>query len=218
MTFEGLVDRLTSLFDVTQARAVDVVNERLSDMVTRSGALRAVVSLGTTVNGTASYTLAPNVVKILRAEVQFVSGTVEYLGVATLEDFWDVAAGRGEFNGGVIAIEADSDSSATTDNFRLHPTPGVSGRTITGLVALRPATLTYTSGTALPIPIDLHSNLLAGAKAELFDDESRQDEAAKNEGEFEAGIKRLEFAVNKRGKGTQGTRMRMVGYDVRRMA
>lgn len=216
MTFEGLIDRLTSLFDVTQARAVDVANERLSDMVARSTALRAVVSLGTTTSGQASYALASNVVKILRAEVQYAAGTTEFEGVATLEDFWDVAAQRSEFTGPVIAIQPDSDASMTTDNFILYPTPAEAARPITGLVALRPATLTYSSATALPIPVDTHSRLLAGCKAELFDDEGRQDEAAKNEAEFEQGVRILEGQVNKRGKGSQGTRMRVRGYDLAR--
>ena len=216
MTFEGLVDRLTSLFDVTQSRAVDVANERLSELVARSGALRAVVSLGTTVSGQASYTLAANVVKILKVEVAYTAGTVEYAGVSTLEDLWDIAAGRAEVREPVVAIEADADSSMTTDNFRVYPAPTETGKTFTGLVALRPAVLTYTSGTALPIPVDQHPALLAGCKAELFDDEGRQDEAAKNEAEFNAAVVMLDRAVNKRGKGSGGTRMRIRGYDLAR--
>lgn len=216
MTFEALVDRLTSGFDVTQPRAVDVANERLADMVTRSTALRAVISLGTTVANQASYALAANVAKILEITVPYTAGSAIYYGVATLEDLWAVAAGTSEITGNVVAIEADSDATMTTDNFRLYPAPSEAGKAISGLVALRPAALTYSSATALPIPVDQHNALLAGAKADLFDEEGRQDEAAKNDVKFENGIKRLEASVNKRGKGSGGTRMRVVGYDIRR--
>lgn len=216
MTLEALVTRLTSLFDVSQQRAVDVANERLSDMVARSTALRAVVSLGTTVSGQASYSLASNVVKILKAEAQFTAGTVEYDSVATLEDLWEVAAGRSVINGAVITIEADSDALMTTDNFRVYPAPSEAGIAVTGLVALRPATLTYGTATALPIPVDHHRRLLAGCKAELSDEEERQDAAAKWEQEFEQGVKLLEAAVNKRGAGSGGTRIRVSGYDFNR--
>lgn len=216
MTFEALVDRLTAAFDVTQTHAVDVVNERLGDMVAKSTALRAVVTLGTTVANQSSYALAANVVKILQAKATYTSGTVIYEGVSTLEDLWGVDALDTTIDGNVIAIEADSDSLATTDNFRIYPTPTVSGVVVTGLVAIRPAVLTYTSGTALPIPVDQHPALLDGAKAELFDEEGRQDEAAKHDASFQIGVKALESGVNKRGKGSTGTRLRLVGYDLNR--
>lgn len=215
MTFEALVDRLTALFDVTQAHAVDVANERLADLATKSTAIRAVISLGTTTSGTSSYTLASNVVKIIQAKATYSAGTVIYDGVVSIEDLWDTDVGDTTISGNVIAIEPDSDTSATTDNFRIYPTPTESGKTITALVALRPATLTYTSGTALPIPVDQHPALLDGCKAELFDEEGRQDEAAKHDASFQLGVKALESQVNKRGKSTS-TRMRLAGYDLTR--
>lgn len=216
MTADELVDRLTSLYDVGETRALAVLNERLGDMVARSTALRAVVTLGTTVADQASYALAANVVQILKAEAQYTDGTVEYEGNVTLQDLWDVAAGDSVITGAVIAIEADGDSTMTTDNFRVYPAPTEADIAITGLVALRPATLTYGASSALPIPVDHHARLLAGCKATLADEEDRQDQAAKWEAEFETGVKLLEGSVNKRGKGSGSHRIRVVGYDVRR--
>ena len=219
MNFDGLVTRLQSLFDVGQTRAVDVANERLAEMVTRSTALRSVRSLGSTVAGQASYTLNENIVKILQIEVAYTAGTKAYNGVATLEDLWAVARHEAEVDpdfDGVVAIEADSDSTMTTDNFRMYPAPGESGKAITGLVAIRPAAITYGSSTALPIPVDLHPKLLAGCKAELFEEEGNPTEAATNQAEFEQGIRLLEASVNKRGKSSGGTRLRVSGYDFAR--
>ena len=49
MTFDSLVDRLVSLYDVTTTRAAEVANERLGRMVAEAKSLRKIVTLGTTV-------------------------------------------------------------------------------------------------------------------------------------------------------------------------
>jgi hypothetical protein len=104
----------------------------------------------------------------------------------------------------------------TTDNLRLYPAPGEAGKAITGLVALRSATITYGSSTALPIPVNTHEHLLAGCKAELSDEESRQDVSAKFEAVFQAGIARLRDDQTSRGKGSGRHRLRVAGYDLTR--
>lgn len=208
-TFEATVDRLQSLFDCSQARAVDVVNERLSRMVSESESLQAMVSLGTTTAGTASYTLPSNVVNVLRVLI----GTQPYEGSESLEAFQDIDAGLADTDGYFYAILPDADSDENTSSLRFYPAPSTTGTAISALVALMPSTLTYTSGTALPIPLDTHPHLLAGAKAELFDEEDRQDEAQKEEAVFAAGIAKLAKRVKDRAKGTGHHRMRMAGYD-----
>src|SRR5689334_14387206 len=148
MFFEALVDRLVALYDVGQARAVDVANERLERMVTESKFLRAVKSLGTTVVNQTSYALDPTVVQVLKVRVDFTAGTIIYEGSETLEDLWDVDAGNAIDPTGQAAwfvIEPDADSLGTTDNLRLYPAPAEAGKAITGLVAIQPATLTYSS-------------------------------------------------------------------------
>jgi hypothetical protein len=211
MTFEGLVDRLQALFDVGQTRCVDVANERLGEMVTSSAALRAIItSIGPTVANQASYTLAANVANVLKCTIN----SVPFEGVASIEDLWDVVNGDADITGQVYVVEPDSDASMTTDSIRFYPVPTSSGLVISALVALRPAVLTYTTATALPIPVDAHPALLAGCEAILMDDEGRQDEAAKKGSEFAAGVRALEGGTVKRGKGSGRHRPRMVGYDV----
>lgn len=212
MTFESIVDDLVSLFDVTQARAVAVLNDRLQDMVARSTALRAIKSLGTTVVDQASYTLDPTVVKVLKVYTVDGTDTTTYEGSSTLEDFIDLTADNAETCGNLYVTEPDADSSVTTENLRLYPAPDTAGLTITGLVALRPAVLTYASATALPIPTDSQDNLKEGAKAVLYREEGREDLAATPDGKYEQGIRELLEGVQKRGKGSSRHRMRHVNY------
>lgn len=220
MTFDGLVDRLVSLFDVTTTRATDVANERLQRMATESKGIRSIKSLGTTTAGTSSYALDSTVIQVYKVKVAYTAGTANFEGVISIDDLWDIDAGTATPVDTDLshwyAIEADADSSQATDNLRLYPTPEESGKTITGLVAIQPATITYGSGTALPVPLDVHQHLLAGCKAELMDEESRQDESAKLEGVFQAGIAKLRERVQERGVGSGRHRMRVAGYDLQR--
>jgi hypothetical protein len=212
MTFETIVDDLVALFDVTQAKAVAVVNDRLQDMVARSTALRALKSLGTTVAGQASYSLDATVVQVHKVYIVNGTETTLYEGSATLEDFIDLTAAAADTCGNWYVTEPDTDSSALTENLRLYPAPDTGGLTITGLVAIRPATLTYATATALPVPADVHDSLKEGAKAVLYAEEGRQDEAAPSVVQYETGIVDLRKGVEKRGKGTGSHRMRHTNY------
>jgi hypothetical protein len=220
MTFETIVDDLVALFDVTPTKAVAVVNDRLQDFVTRSTALRAQSTLGTTTSGTASYTLAANIVKVFKVKVDYDAGQINYEGSETLEDMWDLDAGTSEVTDTTTAywyvVEPDTDALATTDSLRLYPTPSESGATITGLVALRPAVLTYATATALPIPTDVHDALKEGSKAVLYRDEGRDDLATTPDLKYEQGIRDVLSGVQKRGKGMGGHRIRVAGYDYQR--
>jgi hypothetical protein len=147
-------------------------------------------------------------------KVYIVNGTETtlYEGSATLEDFIDLTAAAADTCGNWYVTEPDTDSSATTENLRLYPAPSTAGLTITGLVAIRPATLTYATATALPVPADVHDSLKEGAKAVLYAEEGRQDEAAPSVVQYETGIVDLRKGVSKRGKGTGSHRMRHVNY------
>lgn len=217
MNFDGLVDRLLTLYDVGAPRVTDVANERLERMTTEAEFLRRITVLGTTVVDQASYVLDESVTKILEIRIDFTAGTALYEGKETLEDLWRVDAGEAAAGcDGYVVIEPDDDQDGTTDNFRLSPTPAEDGKDIIGLVVVAPATFTYGASSRLPIPLDTHSHLLAGCKAELSDEEGRQDEAAKFESVFGAGIAKLEKRVTSRGKGDGSHRMRLGGYDFRR--
>lgn len=220
MTFDDLVDRLVSLYDVTTTRAAAVANERLNRMVTEAKYIRAVKSLGTTTSGTASYSLDASIVGILKAKAVYTAGQVNYEGTESLEDLWDIDAGTAtvvsDTNAYWIAIQPDSDSDGTTNSFLLSPTPSQSSVTVTGLVALQAATFTYGNSSALPIPVDTHEHLLAGCKAELSDEDEREDLSARFESTFQLGIQKLKQRVQGLGVGTGRHRMRVAGYDVSR--
>lgn len=221
MTADELVDRLTSLYDVTSTHAAAVMNERLQRLVTQAESLRAIKTLGTTVDGTASYTLDPTVVKIIEAKVVYSDGQVNYKGEINISTMWDLDSGEAVVNNPEgyqywVAVEPDADSDQNTDSFRLWPTPGESGLTITGLVALRPALITYGSSTSLPIPADVEEHLQAGCEATLSNEDGRQDLAAGFEVTFAQGIKVLEGEQESRGVGAGGHRMNVSGYDFAR--
>lgn len=236
MTFEQLVDRLTGQFDVSQADAVAVVNERLARMVTEAKSLRAVIAIGTTTATTSRYALPANVAQVYKLvltdgdtfpedDTLPLDDTVPgsnanvYEGEVTIEDLWNVSVGTATigWDHNVFAIEPNADEDMNTESVRLYPAPTTSDLGILALVALRPNVLTYASATALPIPVDLHSALLDGARAELYDDEGRQDEAAKMELSFAQGTKDLLRGVNSRGRGSGAHRMRVSGYDFNRV-
>lgn len=216
MTFESIVDDLVALFDVTQAKAVAVLNDRLQDMVARSTALRAVTVIDTTVADQTSYALDPTIVKVFKVWTDDGTTTTTYEGSSTLEDFIDLTAAQATTCGNLYVTEADSDSSVTTDNLRLYPAPSTTGLDINGLVALRPAVLTYATATALPIPTDSHDNLREGSKAVLYREEGQENLAATPDGKYEQGIRELLEGVQARGKGSGRHRMRVAGYDFNR--
>lgn len=216
MFFEAMVDRLQTEFDVSQQRAVDVVNERLQILVERTGAIRAIKSLGTTVASQTSYALDSTVLRVLSVKATYSTGTTIYQGSEGIQAMWDADAALVTGSGGTdafYALDYDTDSDSNTVNLRLWPTPSESGVTITGLVAVRPATLTYSSSTVLPIPLDQHEALLAGAEARLLAEDDRQDEVTLKLQDFEAGVAALRRQVADRAKGNRGHRLRFAGYD-----
>lgn len=215
MNFDGLVDRLTSLYDVGTPRATDVANERLSSMLGSSKSLRGLVDLGTTVAGQALYALPSTVLEVYRLDVAYTTGTVTYKGTATLDELQDLASGAAHDPGcgHWYTVAPDTDVSMNTANLYLSAAPTVAGAAMTGNCAILPPTIVYGLEAVIPIPIDCHRHLLAGCRAELSDEDSRQDESAKFEAVFEAGVKRLESRENSRGTGSDGHRMRMSGYD-----
>ena len=223
MTFESLVDKVTSQFEVTQAQAVAFANERLDRMLAESEYLLVAKSLGTTTADTETYVLDTGItddqtlVDLSIVKIEDSSGDVTlYKGVG-IEDLWHVDAGLAEVTvesgEGVFAIQPQSDGDL---ELRLSPAPEETGRTILGLWAMIPTALTYGGGsTALPIPRHTHPNLLDGVRADCYDVEDRQDMSAKMEASFAQGISKLIKLKNSRGDGSGPHRMSVWGYDWR---
>lgn len=218
MNFDSIVDRLATLYDIDTTAGAAVVNERLGRMMVEAEAIRKLVTLATTAAATSTYTLDPAVARVLKAKAVYSTGQVNYEGASTVDELWDAdqanvtadACGSAYF-----VVIPDADDSETTATIRFWPTPAETGVTVTGIAVVRPATFTYGSSSALPLDVNFHEYLLAGAKAELSDEAERQDESAKFEGVFQAGIQKLAAAVTGRGKGTAPHRMRVANYDYR---
>jgi hypothetical protein len=221
MTFEALVDKITAQFEVTQAQAVAFVNERLARMVVESEFLVVSKSLGTTVADQSNYSLDTGItddltlVDLSLVKITDGSGdTTLYTGVS-IEDLWRVDAAQGEIvgDGGVWALDYQADGDL---ELRLEPAPEEGSLTILGLWAMTPTALTYGGGsTALPVPVDVHTALLDGAKADAYDLEDNQALSAKMEANFAQGIAKLVKRKNSRGDGGQPKRMQAWGYDWR---
>jgi hypothetical protein len=220
MTFESLVDKLTSQFEVTQPQAVAFVNERLARMVVESEFLVVSKSLGTTTADVSNYVLDTGItddltlVDLSLVKITDSAGdTTLYTGIS-IEDLWKVDAGQGEIvgDGGVWAIDYQADGDL---ELRLEPAPEEASLTILGLWAMTPTALTYTAATALPVPVDVHTALLDGAKADCYDLEDNQALSAKMEANFAQGIAKLVKRKNSRGDGGQPKRMQAWGYDWR---
>jgi len=214
-TFETLVDELRSQFDCSQGRAVEIVNHRLDEMLARSEAMEYYKTLGNTTSGTHTYTLTATVLKLKQIVVAYSTGTALYEGTSyrTLLDIdvGNLYAGTDEY---LYAIVHNTDDDATTASFRLYPTPAESSVAMMGRYVGLPADLTYSSGTALPIPLDAHEALLAGCRAELYRrDEDRQDLAASEEARFAEGIAALKEFVNARSEGDAPIRAQLWGFD-----
>lgn len=217
MTFEQLVDRLMSLHDCGQQRAVDVANERIARMAEESRAVRATVNLGSTVAGQTGYAVTDEIVQVFRVKAAYTAGTTLYQGTESRDALEDLQLGlatvSGCGQGHWYVFDPDSDDSAATSDLFLWPAPEESGVAITGRCAVIPDALSYTSGTALPFPRSLHDDLLAGCRATLLSEESRQDEAVGYESQFAAGVRKLEARERARGKGSDRHRLRMARYD-----
>lgn len=219
MTADDLVDRLVALYDVGTTRATDVLNERLSAMLGQARSLRKLVTIGTTVADQHTYALSADIVEVRRVTVEFTAGTATYKGTESIDALTDLVNGDAVDPTGCgkyYAVQADTDGTMTTANLYLYPAPDEAGVNIVGVCAILPASITYGSSTALPIPVDVHKHLLAGCKAELLDEDSRQDESLKLEAEFNAGIQILALRQQARGTGSDRHRLRVSGYDLRR--
>ncbi len=222
MTLEQLIDRITAQFEVTQAQAVAFANERLDRMLAESEYLMVAKSLGTTTADEDTYVLDDGItddqtmVDLSIVKIEDSSGEVTlYKGVG-IEDLWHVDAGLAEVTSppgeGVFAIQPQADGDL---ELRLSPAPEEGSLTILGLWAMIPAALTYDTATALPIPRNVHPNLLDGVRADCYDLEDRQDMAAKMEASFATGVAKLVKLKNSRGDGSGPHRAQVWGYDFR---
>lgn len=211
MTGADLVARITGEFDIDVSQALAWLNERYGRMVAESLYRAAKKSLGNTVAGQSNYALPVDVVDIARIRIDESDGTVGLYEPTSLEQLWNIDASRSVLvgTGGLFAEDHQADG---TVEVRIYPAPEQAGLAITGLQALQPVALTNTGGSTPIIPAHLHTYLLDGARSDGYDDEGRQDLAAKFEGRFEQGVEKLRRFKNTR-TGPGASRVRVAGYD-----
>lgn len=163
--------------------------------------------LGTTTADESNYALAADLVDLSAIKIVNGDDVSLYYGVA-LDDLWRMDAGEGSVTGFAIDYQADGDPE-----IRLEPAPDTAGLEILGLYAQQPTVLAYGASSTLPVPVDVHTHLLAGAQADCLDQEGRQDLAAKYEARFEEGVRKLIKRRNSRGDSVAPQRMSVMGWD-----
>lgn len=200
MTFDQLVDRVVSMFDIDQATVVLWANERHKRMVGEALYRLAELSLGNTVAGQSDYALPDADLDV--ALLQVGADTEPYFRTNAAE-LARVRAGIAFVNDapGAFALYADS---AGVQKIRLYPTPTVSGTAIVGFGSIAPADMTYGGGASPIIPTHLHPFLLDGVIADGYEQvDERWDLAGPHEQRYEAGIDKLRRFKNTRvGGGT----------------
>lgn len=179
------------------------INERYKEAVARSEWRRAIINLGPTVAGTASYTLPTNVVRIL-AGLQI--GTAEYHPIGQ-SDLWGAQSGRLH----ITPAWRLSYTSTGTRQIILDDPPDTSGDAINALVALLPDTLTANDSPIFPE--DLHPGLVDGAAATGLSRYAEQRSAAEwHEARFREMIQELKRRASTMGQPTGPVQVGVFGY------
>jgi hypothetical protein len=198
-TFDALVDRLKTQFDVDTSVIAGAVNERQKDMVAQAKWRVTQGTLATTVAGQNEYTVPAAAVNV--RQVQVAGTTYNWVGDEEIQR---------ATSGTLFSAGFDTTGSVL---LRLYPTPDTSGLNITAIESVMPADATYGSATALAIPDDLAANLRAGARATLLREVSeRPDLSTPEEQIYQDGVRKLRARRNSL-VGPRVTRARVEGYD-----
>ena len=207
MLFDDMVERLKAQFDAPQETIVSVVNERYKCMVAEAKWRTAEPVLGFTESGEQAYDVDANIVQVRALRI----GTVIYDRAST-SDFWELDAGERVQRSGHGSF-AEGFGTDGQQQILLSPTPTVDGDAIVVLGDLEPDDMVLGRGDQPIIPSDLHRYLLAGARADLYEEtDERTDLAAVQEQKFELGIQRLRARRLSR-VGSQPGRILMQGRD-----
>jgi hypothetical protein len=185
MLVDAMVSTLRTMFDTDTATAKGWVQERFDEMIDESGwSKNPVLSLSSTIAGTAIYTISTTVARLSTIIV----GGQEYqpVGEQTLEDLRTSNLFLTHLPTGTGGVFAPSGTNA----IELYPAPTTSGVAITGRVSLE--AIDIVDGTEPAIPRGLHTYLLEGAIALGFErSDERVDLAGPHEQKFQIGIDKL---------------------------
>jgi hypothetical protein len=198
MTYDEICDRLSAQFgSENNATIRAVVNEKQREMLAMSEYRGATPVLGTTAAGVVQFALSDGNVesyRLLRV------GTAMYrrVNTATLWELQDPNSGTALTGPGGVFAQTYSDDG-NTQYIELYPEPATAGQAIEVLDYAWVADAVYGAGTALSVPLDLHSKLLSGCRSYLFREvDERQDLAPAEEQDFQAGIAELSARKRRR--------------------
>lgn len=209
MTAEQMIERLNGLsgFDLTDAEALDLINEGYRELCARSEWLRARSTSLVTVANQEDYTLPTDLYRVLKVWV----GTAPYYPTdeesVTLirNNNLSYSAPLGSH---LYWLEQDATGN---DHIALYPIPTSAGDTITLSYVRRPTALTGTDEALTPREFD--NSILLYAKAVHF--ESLEDDrqlANDYMSEFDNNVERLRRLRNSRA-GRYPQRLRLAGID-----
>jgi hypothetical protein len=198
MTFDAIVDRLKTVFDVAQPQIESAVNEAQRIMVADSQYRGATTAIGTITAGVGTYDVDETTLVDL-ASVRI--NTTRYRRVSrelldTIKDAYSGVTVSGP--GGVWAPLYTSTGDVQIE---LWPVPDASlgGQSIVGNTSLEPTTMTYGAGATPIPPPDFHYGLLRGARAILHEEvDGREDIADRYWQMFQADVERLARRKNSR--------------------
>lgn len=202
-------------FDVTEARAKEVINQRVQEAVARSRFVMNEVAVTTTVAGTRLYSVPANVVDLERVwTVSASDGSIVEFDRKGARDVMGLRSGRLRLDG-VGGVFAPNFSSAGVAQIDLFPTPGVTGDAIYGFAAVQAVDIADWTAEVSVIPVQFHERILVdGPVASLLARiDERLGEADRFEGRFEDAVLKMERYKNTR-IGSGPSQAAVVGYHV----
>lgn len=204
--YDALVDTLVAQFDAERPDVERIVNDRVRRMAQRAKWRQAVVSVGSTTVDDSTYQLSGSVLDI---DVLKVDGET-YLRVTAeaLDALRHGSLALTEVTG-AYAVRGVAGATVQVDIF---PTPEEAGLEITAEGAISTLQMSYGSGAALPLPIDVHGYLLSGCRADCYRQfEDRPDMTPPEEAEFEQGV--IELRRIRQQRAGLPTRVAVQGFD-----
>lgn len=216
MTGQEALDAVRSEagFDITEARAKQVIDQRVQEAVARAKWAMEEVTVSSTVADQRLYTLPSDVVDAERIWVVSASdsGITEY-DRKSPRDLMGLRSGRLRRTG-TGGFFAPNFSSTGVAQVELYPAPENTGDTIYAYAAVQAADISDWTQEVTVVPVQFHERILVdGPVASLLARiDERVAEADRFEGRFEDAVIKLERHKNSRlGSGPQ--RAAVVGYD-----
>lgn len=180
--------------DATNSQILGWLNEAQRIIVAGAKWRMAELTIGTTINGQASYAIPDEIVDLEGVTVDGSPYTR-----ASVKDLWNVKAGRASLRGtgGVFVPDFSISGDDYVPGIELYPVPEADDLLIGGLAALQPVTLTESD--SLGVPEDIAPSLVDGAIGiGLRRMDERIPEADNLDARLQAGMQALTRRKNSR--------------------